>query len=169
MESSDGFLGDPGRRHDAFARTFTESSSGMGAATDPLTSDTVTSFVVTCARVLTSRGFRSAFSVATARRSRRRRTDVARFADASRAGDVTAGDRRARVAPRGDPATAVTPDVASVAANISRVSCACECRGALGYPQQPDYMWCLSREDHVFARCDWPARTHVWLLEGPSE
>ena len=86
MESSDVFLGDPGRRHDAFVRTFTESSSGMGAATDPLTSDTVTSFVVTCARVLTSRGFRSAFSVATARRSRRRRTDVARFADASRAG-----------------------------------------------------------------------------------
>lgn len=142
MESSDGFLGDHGRRHDAFARTFTESSSGMGAATDPLTSDTVTSFVVTCARVLTSRGFRSAFSVATARRSRRRRTVVARFADASRAGDVTAGDRRARVAPRGDPATAVAPDVASVAANISRVSCACECHARRVTRNSPDYnMW----------------------------
>jgi len=140
----------------------------MGAATDPLTSDTVTSSVVTCARALTSRGFRSV-AVATAPSSRRRRTDVARRGDASRTGDVTAGDRRARVAPMGDPATAVTPDVASVAANISRVSCACECRGALGYPQQPDYMWCLSREDDVSARCDWPARAHVWLLRGPRE
>jgi len=128
-----------GRRHDAFVRTFTESSSGMGAATDPLTSDTVTSFVVTCARVLTSRGFRSAFSVATARRSRRRRTVVARFGDASRAGDVTAGDRRARVAPRGDPATAVAPDVASVAANISRVSCACEYRARWVTRDSPDF------------------------------
>ena len=129
-----------GRRHDdAFVRTFTESSSGMGAATDPLTSDTVTSFVVTCARVLTSRGFRSAFSVATARRSRRRRTVVARFGDASRAGDVTAGDRRARVAPRGDPATAVAPDVASVAANISRVSCACEYRARWVTRNSPDF------------------------------
>ena len=36
-------------------------------------------------------------------------------------------------------------------------------------PQQPDYMWCLSREDDVSARCDWPARAHVWLLRGPRE
>ena len=110
----------------------------MGAATDPLTSDTVTSFVVTCARVLTSRGFRSD-AVAIAPSSRRRRTDVARRGDASRTGDVTAGDRRARVAPRGDPVTAVAPDVASVAANISRVSCACEYRARWVTRDSPDF------------------------------
>ena len=99
----------------------------MGAATDPLASVTVTSSVVTCAHAFTSRGFRTD-AVAIAPRSRRRRTAVARRGDASRTGDVTAGDRGARVAPRGDRETAVAPDVASVAANIARVSCPCGCR-----------------------------------------
>lgn len=115
-----GWSFEKGTREDAVgpvSRTLKDSSSGICAATDPLTSVTVTSSVVTCARARTSRG----------RRSRtKRRTVVVFNGDASLTGDDAPGERRARVALRGDAARNVAPDVASVAANIAGVSCGCE-------------------------------------------
>ena len=71
----------------------------------------------------------------------------------------------ARGSPRGgDPATAVAPDVASVAANISRVSCACECHARRVTRNSPDcnmWRWRLRARRRRLAPCDWPARENM--------